>query len=177
MFPFRTDSSRLVSANFFSPAPRKLSCTASRTSTCRERTGRLPSSASAKFVPTAFATYVTRVSPSATTTGNSTVAISCGFNSTVFSAVVPPNVSETVQASFDSDRFVTFTANLNASPSRTKRGGFGSTISGRVVVTDSSVSWPQLRVLSCTSIMSFQPVIASGAVNVNETRPSLSVVR
>ena len=46
----------------------------------------------------------------------------------------------------------------------------------RVVVTDSSVSWPQLRVLSCASIMSFQPVIASGAVNVNETRPSLSVV-
>ena len=73
--------------------------------------------------------------------------------------------------------FVTFTAKRKSSPSRTKRGGFGSHMSGLVVVMSSFLKIPPLSSLSCATMRSFQPVSASGAVKVNETLPSASVSR
>ena len=73
--------------------------------------------------------------------------------------------------------FVTFTAKRKSSPSRTKRGGFGSHMSGLVVVMSSFLKIPPLSSLSCATMRSFQPVSASGTVKVNETLPSASVSR
>ena len=71
--------------------------------------------------------------------------------------------------------FVTLTGKRKSSPSRAKRGGFGSHISGFVVTISSLRKIPPRSSLSCATIKSFQPVSASGAVNVIETLPSASV--
>ena len=66
---------------------------------------------------------------------------------------------------------------MKSSPSRVKRGAFGSHMSGFVVTISSSRKTPPRSALSCATIKSFQPVSASGTVNVNDTLPSASVSR
>ena len=73
--------------------------------------------------------------------------------------------------------FVTFTAKRKSSPSRAKRGAFGSHMSGFVVTISSLRKMSPRSALSCATIRNFQPVSAPGTVNVNETFPSASVSR
>ena len=70
---------------------------------------------------------------------------------------------------------VTFTANMKSSPSRAKRGAFGSHMSDFCVTISSLRRIPPLSALSCATMRSFHPVSASGTVNVNDTLPSASV--
>ena len=86
-----------------------------------------------------------------------------------------PSIKHTSPPTSQSSVFVTLTGKRKSSPSRAKRGGFGSHISGFVVTISSLRKIPPRRSLSCATIKSFQPVSASGAVNVNETFPSASV--
>ena len=69
---------RFSSLNAFVFAPCALSCTASRTRTRRDSTGRTPSSPSANDSPFAFATYFRYPQPSGIARWNSNVFDSWG---------------------------------------------------------------------------------------------------